>query len=103
MTLFRTYLTLCWILKLVDLATRRAISLKYQHFVVTGYVDTLITVKREFPYLSSYKKVNLVAELLGETYEQHKGLEDVKAVQKLSDLVKDKLWTYRFRPEENDY
>ena len=63
---------------------------------VSGFIDTWILLKQEYPGRSSYKQVDLVADLVGETYEAHNAMEDVKAVQKLCELVKDKLWNYRF-------
>ena len=63
---------------------------------VAGFVDTWILFRQEYPGRSSCKQVDLVAGLLGETYEAHNAMEDVKAVQKLCELVKDKLWDNRF-------
>ena len=63
---------------------------------VVGFVDTWILFKQVYPFRPSYKQVDLVEHFLHESYDAHNALEDVKALQKLSDLVKDKLWDYRF-------
>ena len=68
--------------------------------VVVGYVDTWIVFRQEFPNRTSYKQVDLVRGLLGEEYEAHSALEDVRALQKLSKLVKEKLLKYRFGAKE---
>ena len=70
--------------------------------VVEGYVDTVIVFKKEVPNTpsASHKQVDLVKDLLGEEYEAHAALEDVRALQKLSELVKDKLLKYRFGAKE---
>ena len=64
---------------------------------VKGFADTWEIFKAEFPNRNSYKQVNLVKDFLGETYEAHSALEDVKALKKLSEeKIKDKLLKYRF-------
>ena len=68
--------------------------------VVVGFVDTWIVFRQEFPNRTSYKQVDLVRGLLGEEYEAHSALEDVRALQKLSKLVKEKLLKYRFGAKE---
>ena len=68
--------------------------------VVVGYVDTWTVFRHEFPNRTSYKQVDLVKGLLGEEYEAHSALEDVRALQKLSELVKEKLLKYRFGAKE---
>ena len=68
--------------------------------VVVGYIDTWIVFRQEFPNRTSYKQLDLVRSLLGEEYEAHSALEDVRALQKLSKLVKEKLLKYRFGAKE---
>ena len=55
---------------------------------VTGFVDTLHVFKKEFPRRGSYKQDVLMNDLLHESYSAHSALDDVKALQKLSELVK---------------
>ena len=64
--------------------------------LVVGFVDTLAVFKKEYPKQSSYKQSNLMASLLNETYAAHNSLDDVKALQKLSDLVLSKFSSYIF-------
>ena len=56
--------------------------------VVVGFVDTLPVFKKEFPNRSSYKQDILMKNLLHESYSAHNALDDVKALQKLCELVK---------------
>ena len=66
--------------------------------VVVGFVDTLPVFKKEFPNRSSYKQDILVKNLLHETYSAHNALDDVKALQKLCELVKTALPKHMFGP-----
>ena len=68
--------------------------------VVIGYVDSWIVFRQEFPNRSSYKQVDLVKDLLGEEYEAHAALADVRALQKLCELKKENLLDYRFGAKE---
>ena len=51
--------------------------------VVPRFVDTLTAFKKEYPNQGSHTQAALVKEMLGETYEEHNCLEDVKALEKL--------------------
>ena len=63
---------------------------------VVGFIDTLSVFKKELPKQSSYKQSNLMDNLLNETYAAHNSLDDVKALQKLSQLVLSKFPSYIF-------
>ena len=55
--------------------------------IVAGFVDTLV-FKKEFPQRKSYTQVTLMTELMNETYHAHNALDDVKALQKMTELIK---------------
>ena len=54
--------------------------------------------KKEFPKQASYKQEALVRELLHASYLAHNSLDDVKALQRLSELVKAAFPKYIFGP-----
>ena len=56
--------------------------------IVIGFVDTFLVFKKEFPKRDSYKQDVLMQDLMHETYSVHNALDDVKALQKLLELVK---------------
>ena len=64
--------------------------------IVTGFVDTKIVFKKEFPQQHSYTQANLMSNLLHESYAAHNSLDDVKALAKLSELVQHKFPSYSF-------
>ena len=64
--------------------------------VVTGFVDTKLVFKKEFPQQHSYTQANLMTDLLDESYAAHNSLDDVKALPKLSQLVQHKFPSYSF-------
>ena len=68
--------------------------------VVTGSVDTMFVFKKEFPKQDSYTQANLMNNLLHESYAAHNSLDDVIALAKLSELVKDKFPSYSFGANE---
>ena len=68
--------------------------------VVTGFVDTMFVFKKEFPKQDSYTQANLMNNLLHESYAAHNSLDDVIALAKLSELVKDKFPSYSFGANE---
>lgn len=63
---------------------------------VVGCVDTLHVFKKEFPRRGSYKQDVLMNELLHESYCAHNALDDVKALQILTELVKPVFSKYMF-------
>ena len=62
--------------------------------IVVGFVDTKLVFKKEIPNQTSYTQVNLMKDLLQETYCAHNALDDVKALKKLCGLVKNKFPSY---------
>ncbi|GCC34945.1 hypothetical protein chiPu_0013422 [Chiloscyllium punctatum] len=52
---------------------------------VTGFLDTLWLAKEVIPRsdVSSYRQCHLVQAIIGEDYEAHNAIEDVKSLQKL--------------------
>ncbi|XP_060699803.1 uncharacterized protein LOC132827212 isoform X1 [Hemiscyllium ocellatum] len=52
---------------------------------VTGFLDTLWLAKEVIPRseVSSYRQCHLVRAIIGEDYEAHNAIEDVKSLQKL--------------------
>ena len=73
--------------------------------IVRRFVDTLEVFKKEYPDQKSHAQGALVKELLGETYEEHNCLEDVKYLEKLClfDQVQDKFSKRMFTASEFDY
>ena len=71
---------------------------KWENFysTVVGFVDTLQVFKKEYPKRKSYKQVVLMMDLLQETYSAHNALDDVKALQRLLQLVTPVLPNYMF-------
>ena len=65
---------------------------------VSGFIDTLPVFKKESPKRGSYKQEALINDLLQETYSAHNALDDVKALQKLCELVKPALLKEIFDP-----
>ena len=70
---------------------------QWKHFtsLVVGFVDTY-QVFKEFPKQGSYKQDALVNDLLHESYSAHNSLDDVKALQKLSQVVMSAFPRYIF-------
>ena len=68
--------------------------------IVTGFVDTMFVFKKEFPKQDSYTQANLMNNLLHESYAAHNSLDDVIALAKLLELVKDKFPSYSFGANE---
>ena len=64
--------------------------------IVIGFVNTLHVFKKEFPRRGSYKQDVLINDLLHESYSAPSALDDVKALQKLTELVKPVLSKYMF-------
>ena len=58
---------------------------------VSGFIDTLPVFKKEFPERGSYKQEVLMNDLMQETHSAHNALDDIKALQKLCELVKPAL------------
>ena len=63
---------------------------------VAGFVETLHVFKKEFPRRGSYKQDVFINDLLHEAYSAHNALDDVKALQKLTELVKPAFSKYMF-------
>ncbi|XP_060590068.1 uncharacterized protein LOC132745230 [Ruditapes philippinarum] len=53
------------------------------HQIVVGFIDSFPLFKAIYPNLKNYKQETLVAELVGETYDAHNALGDVRSLQKL--------------------
>ena len=68
----------------------------WNHFVSVdrGFVDTKAVLKKEFPKQHSCAQTNLMNDLLNEVYPAHNASDDVKALQKLSELVSSKFPSY---------
>ena len=64
--------------------------------ITVGFVDTLAVFKKEFRKRKSYKWKVLMHDLMHETYSAHNALDDVKALQKLLELVKPTLAKHMF-------
>lgn len=64
----------------------------WSHFaaVISGFVDFLHVAKIAFPHRKSYKQSDLLKDICGIRYDAHDALEDVKALQKLLESVKDR-------------
>ena len=63
---------------------------------VCGFVDTLNVFKKEYPKRSSCNQSSLITDFMNETYAAHNALEDVKALQRLSQIVISKFPVYTF-------
>ena len=51
--------------------------------VVSGFVDTYVLFKQQFSNREKHTQASLVNDFLGESYEAHMGLEDVKSLRRL--------------------
>ena len=71
---------------------------QWDNFValVTGFVDTKLVFRKEYPVKQSCTQSYLMTNLLHKSYSAHNALDDVRVLQKPSELVKDKFPNYTF-------